>query len=188
MWKPHELLEVLYRHALNLTVPDQKRAVIGFLRLGGIDAHALVEHVDPAGWLPTFCYVAEWTYQWLDYVTRTTGRLTKSVRLIDMSNFKLSQLNKESLRRDGEAMGIMEDCYPQMLQGVFICDAPVWLQMPWRLMRPILPTRVVSKFDFISPWKNDKERERLFAYISEDNLPERFGGKSMKWPVKFSLT
>jgi hypothetical protein len=60
------------------------------------------------------------------------------------------------LKRDGEAMGIMEDCYPQLLQSIFICNPPVWIQIPWRMFRPFLPKRVVSKFDFIAPEKNEK--------------------------------
>jgi hypothetical protein len=46
-------------------------------------------------------------------------------------------------------------------------------------------TRVVNKFDFITPEKSAKERNRLFKYISEDNLPVRFGGKYESWPVAF---
>ncbi len=42
--------------------------------------------------------------QWCDYVTRTTGRLTKSVRLMDTRGFTLSCISSEGLKRDGDAM------------------------------------------------------------------------------------
>lgn len=171
--------------ALMFVVPDAKRGVIAFFRYAGIDQHALVKNVDEVVWLPTFGYISEWSFQWVDYVTRTTGRLTKSVRLIDMEGFSLSSISRENLRRDGVAMGVMEDCYPQMLQGIFICDPPLWLQIPWRIFRPLMPKRVLNKIDFIVPTKRERERVRLFKHVSEDDLPVRFGGKYEPWPVEF---
>ena len=167
------------------TVPDAKLGVVGFLGISSIDQHELVKNIAKEDWLPSFCYISEWSFQWLDYITRTTGLLTKSVRFIEMKGFTMSKLSQEMLKRDGEAMGIMEDCYPQLLQGIFICNPPVWIQIPWRMFRPFLPKRVVSKFDFIAPEKSEKEKNRLFKYISEDNLPVRFGGKYEPWPVAF---
>jgi hypothetical protein len=171
--------------AITFGVPDVKRGVIGFFRYAGIDQHALVNNLDESFWLSTFCYVSEWSFQWTDYVTRTTGRLTKSVRIMDMEGFSISSISNENMKRDGAAMAVMEDCYPQLLQGIFICDPPIWIQIPWRIFRPLLPKRVVNKIDFIVPLTRKKERMRLFKHISEDNLPARFGGKYEIWPVEF---
>jgi hypothetical protein len=78
----------------------------------------------------------------------------------------------------------MEDAYPQMLESIFVmCNAPMFLQVPWRKSRPILPKRVVSKGDFISPETNEKERKRALKFLTEDALPVRFGGKNSQWPV-----
>ena len=63
------------------TVPDAKRGVVGFLGISSIDQHELVKNVAREDWLPSFCYTSEWSFQWVDYITRTTGLLTKSVRL-----------------------------------------------------------------------------------------------------------
>lgn len=173
--------------ALRFVLPDPQRGVVGFLNFAGIDQHALVKNLDPNDWLPLFLYVAEWTHQWLDYVTRTTGRLTKSVRLAETSETKFSQFNSECHKRDAAAMELLEDIYPQLLQTVYICHAPAWVQVPWRLIRPFLPRRVVAKIDFINPDKNRKERQRLLEYIDEDHLPTRFGGRYESWPVAFPL-
>lgn len=173
--------------AVVMTLPDPKRGVVGFLNFPGIDQHGLVKNVDPNDWLPLFLYVAEWTHQWLDYITRTTGRLTKSVRLADISESTFSQFSHECHKRDGAAMGIMEDVYPQLLEKVFICHAPTWVQVPWRILRPLMPKRVVAKVDFINPDKKRNERERLYEYIDEEHLPVRFGGKYETWPAAFPL-
>jgi hypothetical protein len=171
--------------ALQFTVPDIKRGVIAFLNVDVIDQHELTKNVAREDWLPTYCYVSEWSFQWLDYITRTTGLLTKSVRFVDLKKASLSKFSHEMLKRDAEAMSVMEDCYPQLLQSIFVCNAPVWIQIPWRFLRPLLPTRVVNKFDFITPEKSANERNRLLKYISEDNLPVRFGGNYEPWPVVF---
>lgn len=84
-------------------------------------------------------------------------------------------------------MGIMEDVYPQLLEKVFICHAPTWVQVPWRILRPLMPKRVVAKVDFINPDKKRNERERLYEYIDEEHLPVRFGGKYETWPAAFPL-
>ena len=97
----------------------------------------------------------------------------------------MSKLSQEMLKRDGEAMGIMEDCYPQLLQTNFICNTPMWIQISQRIFSPFLPKRVVSKFDFIAPHKDQNDRNRLLKFISEDNLPVCYGGKYEPWPVAF---
>lgn len=175
------------KDALQFTLPDPKRGVVAFLNFAGIDQHALAKNVDEKNWLPSFLYISEWTHQWLDYVTRTTGRLAKSVRLIDLQEMKFSAINNESNRRDGAAMGVLEDIYPQLLQTLFLCHAPVWVQIPWRILRPLMPKRLVEKMDFINPDKKANERKRLLEYLDEEHLPTRFGGKYEPWPVCFPL-
>jgi hypothetical protein len=98
----------------------------------------------------------------------------------------LANINRDCTTRDGKAMGSssMEDAYPQMLESIFMCNAPMFLQVPWRQFRPILPKRVVSKVDFISPETNEKERKRALKFLTENALPVRFGGKNSHcWPV-----
>ena len=174
-------------NTLTMTLPDPKRGVVGFLDFSGIHQNDLVKNLDTGDWLPTFVYIAEWTHQWLDYITRTTGRLTKSIRMVDLQDTKLSSNNNECNKRDAEAMATTEDLYPQLLQTLFICHAPVWIQIPWRILRPFMPKRLVSKMDFIYPDKKERERKRLYDYVDEKHLPARFGGKNEEWPPSFDL-
>ena len=180
-------MKYLSEDALRFVLPDAHRGVVAFFNLGGCDQHALVKNVDEKDWLPCFMHFSEWTFQWQDYITRTRGRLTKSIRLADFSGVTMSGMSNECARRDGKAMGVMEDCYPQLLQSVIICNSPVWIQIPWRIIRPIMPKRVTSKIDFVNPLHCEKERDRLLAYISLEHLPVRFGGLNETWPVDFPL-
>jgi hypothetical protein len=171
---------------ITYVIPDPQRGVVGYVNMGTFDQNRLVAHLDEETWLGAYIFISEWSHQWLDYVTRTTGRLTKVARLLDVGEYKMHNMSNVANKRDGKCTGAMEDCYPQMLSAFFVCNPPFWMHLPWKIIRPFFPKRVVSKVDFISPKVNEKERKRLFAYVSEEQLPTRFGGTHDHWPVQFS--
>ena len=86
-----------------LTVhPDSKRGIIMFLQFGRMATDA-VEHLTEEVWDEAFIYSSEYVHQWLDYITRTTGRLTKSIRIIDMRGATLKHFDRKSSSRDGKS-------------------------------------------------------------------------------------
>jgi hypothetical protein len=178
--------QVIDHDAITYAIPDPQRGVVGYINMGTFDQNRLVEHVDDEAWFGAYIFISEWSHQWLDYVTRTTGRLTKTARLLDAGELKMRNLNSLANKRDNKCMGAMEDCYPQLLSLVYVCNPPIWIHVPWKIIRPFLTKRVVSKIDFINPKQSEKERKRLFAYISEEQLATRFGGTHDHWPVQFS--
>ena len=69
-------------------------------------------------------------------------------------------------------MKTTEDCYPQLLAGMYICNAPTHIQVSWRIIiRPLLPVRVVHKFDFIHPLLNQNQEyeQLLLPHLCEDH-------------------
>lgn len=178
MGKIKEYLDCWEDDAMVFTRPHPQRSVICFLKIASMDQHKVVEKLTDDYWLAIFMYCTEWSFQWLDYVTRTTGRLTKSVRFIDMEGISMSGFNRECSKRDGRAMGLMEDCYPQLLESLFACNAPTILDAIWKLAKVLLPQRVVTKFSFMRPKERVHDRERLFKHISEEDLPDFYGGKN----------
>jgi CRAL/TRIO domain len=157
-------------------IPHPQRGVVVFLRGAGFDQTKL-EKLNYNERLRAFCYINEWTHQWLDFITRTTGRLTKSVRLLDVKGVGLMQVNYQTLRLEGKAINTMQDFYPQLLESFYICDPPTWAHIPWKIVRPLLPTRIVHKIDFVAPGKSKKERKRLRAHVQEEHLPTQYGGQ-----------
>ena len=157
-------------------VPDKKRGVIMIIKFAQMNPEApklLSEEV----WDYSFVYSSEWAHQWLDYVTRTTGRLTKSIRFIDMTGVQLTKhFDRASNKRDSKIMNEMEDVYPQLLETLYGCYPPSFMHLIWALIRPIMPKRIIDKIDLIEPNKNEKERDRVLKYISKENLPVHFGG------------
>lgn len=173
---------------MRFVVPDPRRGVIAYIQYGRIDHHRLSQNVSASDWLAGIIYSTEWSHQWLDYVTRTTGRLTKCIRMINLDGMAITDICYEGLRRDGEAMGQTEHAYPQLLHSIFPVNLPSWVQIPWRVVRLLLPSRVREKIDFINPKENEKERKRVLKFISESNLPKAYGGTSDEWPVEFSVS
>jgi len=163
-------------------IPDQRRGVILYLSFAGLDQHAVVKNLDESAWLPVFTYITELQHQWVDYVTRTTGRLTKVVRPTCVEGVTLRGINMENSSRDGKAMGAMEDCYPQLLHAIYICNAPSWIQVPWRAAKLIMPKRVVEKIDFLHPASRKSERDKFLSFVSLDHLPAKYGGNHGEWP------
>lgn len=96
--------------AIVFTIPDQQRGVVAFLNIGNLNNDSKTTKMltidDVAS---VFALTAEWAHQWLDFVTRTTGRFTKSVRLIDFSNFSLFQNSREATKRDGKIMDMVRN-------------------------------------------------------------------------------
>ena len=70
------------------------------------------------------------------------------------------------------------DCYPQLLESIYLCHPPTVVAVVWKLVRVFMPKRVVAKFDFINPKTNVKERNVLYRHISQEHLPEYYGGKN----------
>jgi hypothetical protein len=168
-------------------LPDPQRGVVLFIRYAGSNHKALLQNVPEEDWLPVYMHNTEWAHQWLDRVTRMTGRLTKNVRLVDLTGMQFSAMSPEVNRRDSRVLAVMEDCYPQLLQSIYVCNSPSWVHTIFSILKPFMPKRVIAKFDIINPMTNEKERQKLFQHIDEDNLPARFGGKNEQWPVEFSL-
>lgn len=157
-------------------IPHSQRGVVVFLGGTGFDQTKL-EKLTYQDRLKAFSYINEWTHQWLDFITRKTGRLTKSVRLLDVKGVGLSQVNYRTLRLEGKAISSMQDYYPQLLESFYICDPPTWAHIPWKIVRPLLPSRIIHKIDFVAPGKCEEERKRLRAHLEEKHLPTKYGGE-----------
>lgn len=168
------------------TVPDKTRGVAGFLRFADFKhdketMKALSD--DDLG--AVFIYLSEWTFQWLDYVTRKTGRLTKSCRFIDFKGFSVFQVSRNAAKRDGDIMGEMEDVYPQLLHSLFFYNQPNWIHALWATFRPLMPSRVVEKIDMVEPKHNEKEFTRLLKFVAKEQLPVSLGGDNTVNPAEW---
>ena len=180
-------IEKLYRSGVErdayLTChPDPDREPILYLRLAGMDQHRMVKAMTPEENMDGFMFMSEWNYKVCDAVTRRTGRLTKSVRCVDMAGFRFSMLNKEKRRRDAAMSQAFEDYYPQLLAQVFILNPPGFVQGLWRVSKPFFPKRFTDKVGFASPATSPSDVRLLMRFVRLEDLPARFGGTCTIWP------
>jgi len=171
--------------ALIMVQPDVKRrGVVFYLTVSSIDTHELAE-LEQEDWNASMAYVNEFQFQWNDYMTRTTGRLTKAVHIVDVAGIGLDTYNGIAQEKYTTATKFLEDFYPQAVQAYLVCHAPIWIEAPWRILKPLLPTRVVSKLDFLNPNDYDQDYQKLLKFMPEHLLPLRFGGKYEGWPPAY---
>ena len=170
-------------NGITLVVPDTKKryGTIFYFNLVGIDTHGLALLSDE-DWIAGMSTINEYSFQWLDYITRTTGRLTKAVHIVDISNVGFNMYNMTTQTKYTTAAKKLQDCYPQAVKAYLVCGAPYWIEAPWRALKPLLPERVISKLDFINPQLYEEDKLRLLEFVPESQLPVRFGGTCSIWP------
>lgn len=175
-------------NAAFLTLPDKDRGFVLYCDVGQIDQHGIAEGMTQEEMLEQILHTNEAVFQILDDVTRRTGRLTKQMKMVDMGNVSLKKMNRAYLKRDGATSKALEDFYPQLLGTLFVANSPSWLSALWSAFRPFFPKRVLEKIDFLPPLSKLKASKGthlkpVLKYVSEENLPERYGGKNKEWPL-----
>ena len=162
--------------------PDDRRSIIEFLRLAERNQRDMAQRLSEQDFCEAHLFLSERKFQWVDYHTRTTGRLTKYLNVTDCANIHLNMLDKDCKKLDANAAKRMENQYPQLLGNMAVIHAPTWIHMVFVMAKPILPTRLLSKVSLISPQKHKKDLHVLLEYCAEEHLPVRYGGKLETWP------
>ena len=168
-------------------LPDKNKSFWVITQLCKVDLERIVTEMSEEELSEWYLYHNEAIYQALDEITRRTGRLTKAMKIIDMKNMQLLKMNRTYVKRDAAASKVNEDFYPQLLGAMYIFNSPGWLSGFWVLVRPFFPKRVVEKIVFLPSLskikKSKKSFESILRYISEEHLPEKYGGMNKTWPL-----
>jgi len=167
------------------TLPDAKRGVITFMKVEKVDMKTMGSAISGDDLLDAYIFLNESTFQILDHITRSTGRLTKQLKCIDFEGARLRQISMNFVRKDAAINKKLEDYYPQMLGMLVVVNAPTWFSNLFKTIRPLLPRRLLEKIDILPSMKKlqAKDLDKIFKFISWKNLPERYGGLNVKWPL-----
>jgi len=168
--------------------PHPDRGLVTYMRLAGMHFKALARDLTEETNRLTHIYFTEWCFQVVDKLTRRTGRLTKVLKLVDLQGMRFNHLNRVYLKRDSEASKISNDCYPQLLGAVILCNLPWWIVFLSNIVRPLFPRRMVEKVVFISSPKQLLDPRKVLRYISLSDIPERVGGNHIDWPPRYVST
>jgi hypothetical protein len=142
---------------------------VKYCRLDGFHHKNFQKEMTQDDVLLSILYQSEWSFQWNDYITRKTGRLTKETRIIDADGFRVTHLmNRKAVRLNANATKCMDTCYPQLVHNTFVFGAPLLLRKAWALTKPIFPPGLVNKMIFVEPRCDEKDQKKLLACISND--------------------
>jgi len=166
------------------TLPDINRgSVIEYYIPSKVDMKKLAEEMSQDDLTTLYTLLIEATFQVVDGITRESGKLTKCLRVVDLIDVKI---NQKYCKMEANAAAIFEDSYPQLVGSMVIVNPPRWFYFFWRMFRILLPKRLKEKINFASPIKNPSDKKLFYDYISEEDLPKRYGGKNEVWPPKFA--
>lgn len=180
----HEYNAVCEKDCITITQPDPNRGILVYMDVGNFDVAQLLATLTQDQQREYRIRANEATFQVLDEVTRRTGRLTKVTNLMDETNVSLSKFNRKAMHQDAELTKELEDYWPQMLASIYIFNAPSWVNALWKVIKHIFPKRIVNKVDFMpTSAVSGKFYKPILRYVSEENLPEKYGGKNTNWPL-----
>jgi len=169
------------KYACLVTLPDENRGPIMYVFLSKFDMDKVNKTMTQEDIKLMKIYYDEAIYQVVDSITRKTGRLTKLLKVIDFDGLTLKQMNRGYLSKNAAASKEVEDYMPQLLGGMLAVNAPKWINVIWKFVRPLMPKRVVEKVDIL-PRNTEKVQKSLIRFVSKENLLGRYGGENKEWP------
>lgn len=123
---------------------------------------------------------SEWRFQVIDEVTRRTGRLTKHAMFMDFGGMGIKHLNRKASEREAKLNRMTQNVYPQCNGGFFLLNIPSFMQLFFRLVRPLYPKRLMEKMDLIA---TESDVNRIYPRFAElHTVPECFRGTDPSWP------
>lgn len=167
-----------------ISLPNGDRGLIIYMRIAGLDMTRMINETTEEAIVKALRITLEFYFRVLDEITRRTGRLTKMVRLMDMSGMSASGLNRKYTKIEGNCASDADNYYPQQLANIFVFNAPGWIAGVWKVVKYVFPARVRQKVDIMSAQSEGSlsEKSRVFYFISASDLPTKYGGTSVIWP------
>jgi len=174
------------KNSMMMCLPDENRGVVVYFIAKGINMSKIVENFTDDELFLMHMYQKEAVQHINDEITRRTGRLTKMMRIIDMTNCSFYDIKYTYLRKESASNKRLEDFYPQSMGAFFMVNPPSWVSRAYNMFKPLLTKRTNEKFSIISPLDNPKDARRFIKYISLENLPGRYGGQNEVWPPLYN--
>jgi len=169
-------------------LPDKNRSILSITQLYKINLDKIVTKMSEEEYAEWYLYYKEAIYQVLDEITRRTGKLTKYVKIADMTNMQLLKMNRTFIKMDATISKKNEDFYPQLIGGVFVFNSPGWVSGFFKIfVKPFFPKRLVENIVFLPSLskmkKSKKSFESILRFTSEEHLPEKYGGMNKTCPL-----
>ncbi|GMH54490.1 hypothetical protein TrST_g2222 [Triparma strigata] len=162
----------LYYHGLTKPVfPDGKGGFYSHLiyieRPGKCD----MEKLSAIG-LPSLCqfmrFLTEWVYTYLAPMEHS-----KIFNIVDVEDFKLTELKGDRLDFFKFVTGLSQDHYPERASVIAVVNAPSWFTMLFRLIKPMINENTQKKIRVMS---SKDTYNGLLEFLDDDRIPVEYGG------------
>jgi len=95
------------------------------------------------------------------------------IAIVDLKGLKASSLNARTLEVM-KSMAKINQCFPEVLNGMILLNAPGFFSFSWAVIRKFLDPRTTAKIKIFSDEK--KGKAWLFELIEKDQILSDFGG------------
>ncbi|MES1909549.1 MAG: hypothetical protein MHM6MM_002267 [Cercozoa sp. M6MM] len=105
-------------------------------------------------------------------LSRETGRMVKLVKIMDLSGWSMKHVSKAAIDYLRHVLHTTQTAYPEMLHKCIIINAPMFFNVVWKLVAPMLNSRTQSRITVCG----SNYQEALHALVDPAQLPEYLGG------------
>ncbi len=151
---------------------DKMGAIVYYERMGEIDIQGLKANgvtQELLGWH----YMWQMEYLWTIISPSYDGRVTI---VLDMKGVHLRDIKGEVANFVRATVHMLERHYPARSDCIFVINVPLWFDVIWKLVKPLLSEGTRKK---IFPCEKSRVRDALLNAIDEDQLPQHYGGRSL---------
>lgn len=111
-----------------------------------------------------------------------TSQHLKSIYVIDLAGIRLRDFAGEVIKFVKSAASFTSRHYPERSGTIFVVNAPIWFNVIWKVVKPIIDPVTVEKVRVVRGEENI--RRELREKIPIENIPPEYGGVSM--PLGYS--
>ncbi|KAL6051972.1 CRAL-TRIO domain-containing protein [Balamuthia mandrillaris] len=152
---------------------DREGSLVLFERIGVADAKALVSAVPREECIRYHVWQQEYARLLKKEMSSKEGtNKFPQVIVADLAGLGWSHMHGPAIDVFKQIVAIDEANYPECLKAFYVINAPKLFTMAFRMIRPLLDPKTLSKVHVLGA----DYKEALLEAIHEDNLPKAYGG------------
>ncbi|KAL6063683.1 CRAL-TRIO domain-containing protein, variant 2 [Balamuthia mandrillaris] len=152
---------------------DREGSLVLFERIGVADAKALVSAVPKEECIRYHVWQQEYARLLKKEMSSKEGtNKFPQVIVADLAGLGWSHMHGPAIDVFKQIVAIDEANYPECLKAFYVINAPKLFTMAFRMIRPLLDPKTLSKVHVLGA----DYKEALVEAIHEDNLPKAYGG------------
>lgn len=144
---------------------DRRGQPLSVERLGYTNPEMMIKTVPYSRMFEYHCYHMEGKSSLVDRLSHRTGKVVRTVKIMDLSGLGRQHLNRKGLLYFKKLIDISQRNYPEMLGTLYVVNTPWIFSLGWSIVKP---------------WLNEKTLEKIhvlgsdYLQVLEKNIEPRF--------------